>query len=434
MGFETEQKEKSMKKTIGMILAAGCMISLLFSEAVLADAAVESGYNYQDAGYYVVVNAPDGYVNFRYGPGLEYGILFPIYNGEILYISTTANNLYDGLLWGQTEYEGNYGWGSISQTSYYEPDPEASKGTEPDADPQMTPSPEEEHFNEAVTNTGYLVSDAYYHTEELEYTTHIYAIPYIHLDSMEIQQLNETLYHSLYSMIQDAYLDTNPAGELLESSYIWHVNDDLLSLVLYTSFAGPWHEYQVYNISISEERILDNREFLYEAGWAESQYTQRAEEALAQAFDQSNQEKPEQTTNDGGEDKYNQLRQETLSIYNIAEAMPYMNGEGQMCMIGKVYLFQAQLICSWMDLSLDALSANTDTEAFYVTVSTSEDFLELRSGPGTAYSALATVYSGQKLSIIQTLENKEDGQTWGKTAYNGLHGWIPMNQTQESRH
>ena len=73
---------------------------LLFPGTAMADAAVGGEYNYQYADFYVMVDANDGYVNFRYGPGLEYGINYPIYNGEVLHIEATADNYLDGLYWG----------------------------------------------------------------------------------------------------------------------------------------------------------------------------------------------------------------------------------------------------------------------------------------------------------------------------------------------
>ena len=36
---------------------------------------------------YCVVAAPDGYVNFRTGPGTNYDIIMPIYNGEELLVT-----------------------------------------------------------------------------------------------------------------------------------------------------------------------------------------------------------------------------------------------------------------------------------------------------------------------------------------------------------
>ena len=74
------------------------------------------------AEYYVVVSAPDGGVNFRWGPGVEYDRLinYMIPNGVILHVTreATASN---GNNWGFTEYEGMQGWIALTQVSVTDP-------------------------------------------------------------------------------------------------------------------------------------------------------------------------------------------------------------------------------------------------------------------------------------------------------------------------
>ena len=128
-----------MKKLLKLILIVSCCLILICPSSVFADAASGGEYNFQPAGYYVIVSAPDGYVNFRYGPGMEYGINTPIYNGVVLYIEQTADNYYDGLTWGQVQYNGEYGWISVNQTSYYEP-----STTQPETQPETQTAAQEE--------------------------------------------------------------------------------------------------------------------------------------------------------------------------------------------------------------------------------------------------------------------------------------------------
>lgn len=109
-----------MKKII-FILCSLLISVMLLSSVALADAAVGGEYNFQYVDYDVMVNAPDGYVNGRYGPGLEYGIQTPIYNGVILHVEATQDNYLDGLHWGRIVYEGSYMWISLSQTSPWTP-------------------------------------------------------------------------------------------------------------------------------------------------------------------------------------------------------------------------------------------------------------------------------------------------------------------------
>ncbi|MCF0229093.1 MAG: hypothetical protein HUJ76_05295, partial [Parasporobacterium sp.] len=136
-----------MKKHIGIIIAVICMICTAFPLNVMADAAGGGDYNYQYADYWVVVSAWDGYVNFRYGPGLEYGIVYPIYNGEYLHVQQTAQNMYDGLTWGQVSYGGSAGWISLTEViatgnPYTQPEPEPQPQPEPEPEPQPEPQPQ----------------------------------------------------------------------------------------------------------------------------------------------------------------------------------------------------------------------------------------------------------------------------------------------------
>ena len=484
-----------MKRLMGALLAGMCMVVMLFPGTAMADAAAGGEYNYQHADFYVVVDASDGYVNFRYGPGLEYGINYPIYNGEVLYIEATADNYYDGLYWGYTTYGGDTGWISLSETSYMEdsPDPyyadtypvsyavivdavdgyvnlregpglayDAQKLIFDDTVLNITaegyntsdgvlwgetefegisgwialvqtrmfePDPEAgPGTDQKSNNTGYLVTDAYYSESEKDNLDLLYAIPQINLDGYEIQQLNKTIYDTLYPMIEGAINDFSPADSLLESSYIWYMNGDILSLVIYNRFGGPWHEYMVYNISISDEHVLDKREFLSAAGWTESQYTQLVQEALEKGFDLLNQNILARGLEADQEAAFNECREETLSIYNIADCMPYMNGQGKVCIIGKINMFQSQNGCSWTDLNLTDPANNVETQAFFVTVKAPEGFAQFREGPGDLFDLIDYIPYGQKLYIIQTEEDGKEGITWGKTSWNGMQGWVPLGK------
>ena len=67
--------------------------------------------------YNAVVGASDGFVNLRSGPGLQYPIITPIYNGNMLRVTAVMDSTTDGLVWGQTIYNGYSGWFSIDQTT-----------------------------------------------------------------------------------------------------------------------------------------------------------------------------------------------------------------------------------------------------------------------------------------------------------------------------
>lgn len=95
-----------MKKLMLVILSVIAIISIQGSKIPIQAASTD---------YYVEVAAPDGGVNMRQGPGVEYEkVRAMIPNGEILHIvseETTSN----GNNWGYTEFEGTAGWVALTQ-------------------------------------------------------------------------------------------------------------------------------------------------------------------------------------------------------------------------------------------------------------------------------------------------------------------------------
>lgn len=66
--------------------------------------------------YSVVVNAPDGGVNLRFGPSTDYDIrISMIPNGTLLHVRAEEGR------WGRTTHNGTDGWIALSQTSEYVP-------------------------------------------------------------------------------------------------------------------------------------------------------------------------------------------------------------------------------------------------------------------------------------------------------------------------
>lgn len=108
-----------MKKLITFLLVTVFICSMTIT--AFSDAAT---YDMNPAGYYVYVLTPDGGLNMRHGPGTEYGKAM---SGTIpdytkLYIEYTSGN------WGYTNYNGNYGWVALKQTTT---NPPSSAGKTP---------------------------------------------------------------------------------------------------------------------------------------------------------------------------------------------------------------------------------------------------------------------------------------------------------------
>ena len=405
-------------KQIRMIALLICAALLLFPTSAMADAAIGGEHNYQDVDYYVVVDAPDGYVNFRYGPGLEYGINFPIYNGEILHVTGTMDNYYDGLLWGQAEYGGNYGWFSINQTSWIQ-DPYAEPATQAALQPETQPAPQP---NGGI-DLGYLVSDAYY----LENADYIYSIPAVNLESADILAVNAEIYNDLYPQIQSALEKGLVVGELLSSTYSWNLNGDILSLVIFYRYGGPWHEYKVYNISVSGKRLVNDTAVIGAAGYTESEYSQMARSAMEQKFISLSQLLKDRES-EMFKTAYDRAYNETLSQDNIAASMPFLNAKGNLCIIANIGLIMMQNSSSWEELDLVTPYSEDENQDFYATVKSPSGYTTLKTEAGPSGNTILSISNGQKIFISSIVQYGGDGSYWGDTYYNGKHGWIPMNE------
>ena len=489
-------------KRIRRAMALACCVLMLFPVSVMADAAIDGGHNYQAADFYVVVDAWDGYVNFRYGPGLEYGINFPIYNGEVLYVFETAENYYDDLPWGHVEYAGNYGWISLTEVSYMEaPEPETypapvyedvdqynmvdawdgycnlrtdagiaydvitpiyngeilhvtSQCYNPEdglywgytqyngmngwislsqttqvAAPQpetTTAQAEPPAPGPAAGDASWLVSDTFYQED----SSYIYTIPMINLDGEEIKALNASIYDDLYPQIQQAVKDEVPWEELISSSYTWSLNGDILSLVIRYGYAGPWHEYKVYNVSVSQQKPLNDTAVIGMAGYSEQEYLQMAASAMEQGFVRISQRMPHEE-NEMYETAYNRAHEETMSEENIAAAMPFLNAKGHLSIIAEIGLIMAQNSSSWTELDLVTPYSEEPDEDIYVRVNALAGYTNLRSEPGSSGNVIVSIPNGQKILIFDTEDNAEDGTKWGETIYCGFNGWIPMSEASE---
>ena len=74
-----------MKRTVKMLMAV-LLLTFVTARGASADAYVEQYLNESEVDYMIRVAAPDGGVNFRYGPGVEYPQIISnmIPNGTIL--------------------------------------------------------------------------------------------------------------------------------------------------------------------------------------------------------------------------------------------------------------------------------------------------------------------------------------------------------------
>lgn len=98
----------------------GFVIRWNFNEQNISpyDMGAETEASFYEEAKSIVVSAPDGYVNFRTGPGTEYDIITPISNGVVLPVYEIVNT--GKSQWVKTFFQGRTGWVALSQATLLE--------------------------------------------------------------------------------------------------------------------------------------------------------------------------------------------------------------------------------------------------------------------------------------------------------------------------
>lgn len=185
-----------------------------------------------------------------------------------------------------------------------------------------------------------------YETGKSEKTeiTCMYRIPRINLSSSDVEKINSEVYNSLYPIIEDAIVDINEYGYPYISDeviYYWSVNGDVLSLVIRNSSypdSSGGYEYMVYNISVSTGNRISKNELISVVGVSQEDYHDMLWQALGSAYFQGKESYIEQV---GYDDFFRTQLENTLSEDNIQSCVPYLNENGQLCIIGAIYSLAA---------------------------------------------------------------------------------------------
>lgn len=89
-------------------------VAVILCASVIPAFADAASYPMDPVDYYVIVSTPDGGLNLRGGPGVEYPTVISgrIPDGVELHITLESDT------WGYTKYDGEYGWVALKQTVY----------------------------------------------------------------------------------------------------------------------------------------------------------------------------------------------------------------------------------------------------------------------------------------------------------------------------
>ena len=182
-----------------------------------------------------------------------------------------------------------------------------------------------------------LVSDAFSYTDAGESSSFEYHIPKINIDDAAIAQLNQEIYAGLeYDHIASDIAAYGFADH--SASYQWSVNGSILSLVTKTDDTmAAWTEYSVYNISILDGTEITDEELVSSVGLSMDDYYIKFEQALGSKYWEGWDRANEQFQNNSFCEMFNAQLENTISQENLRKALPYLNSEGQLCIIAPIY-------------------------------------------------------------------------------------------------
>ena len=122
------------------------------------------------------------------------------------------------------------------------------------------------------------------------------------------------------------------------ASYQWSVNGSILSLVTKTDDTmAAWTEYSVYNISILDGTEITDEELVSSVDLSMDDYYIKVEQALGSKYWEGWDRANEQFQNNSFCEMFNAQLENTISQENLRKALPYLNSEGQLCIIAPIY-------------------------------------------------------------------------------------------------
>lgn len=190
------------------------------------------------------------------------------------------------------------------------------------------------------TNIDYenLVTDAYADEITGEYGDCIFAIPQINIAGGAIEAVNKEIWDELYVGVVEEIQTNLPyvGGEYIK--YDWAVKGDILSLWIESHPVDwAWWDYYVYNISVSDRALISKESLLNSYGLGISEYNELVRKALYSSAYSSLSVMVDANPDPGTVAFANEILSNTTSDANMAEARPFFDKNGCLCIVGLVY-------------------------------------------------------------------------------------------------
>lgn len=236
------------------------------------------------------------------------------------------------------------------------------KETEPVAEPVIEETEEtegaaEEEIEEEKPDYSNLVTDVL--NETIQVKTYYgeddttYIIPEIHLEGDEIKALNQKIYDKYIKYYNETKADGQQGWyDCNYTEYEWSVYEDQLTLILGASLypdASGWTEYEVFSVDIPAAHVMEKSEVVEKLGISQEEYRETVRDAMGKHF--CNMYEKMQVPGGFLSDSFNRKQLgRTVADENVTLATPYLNEEGQFCILARIYSLAAgdyypHLIC-----------------------------------------------------------------------------------------
>lgn len=247
-----------------------------------------------------------------------------------------------------------------------------------------------------------LVTDAYWDTLYDGYFSQkilCYHIPQINKDGASISDINTKIYNQLDDILQkDVYTgmeSENYFPQLSGMAYSWKQNENLLSIIVETNQNGwVWTDYDVYNIFIDtgNEASIEEVAAMYDL--SEEQYFDLAKTTLEKYL-----ELLRNSLNASVNDTvFNDIVEHTLADENVRASIPYINANGDLCIVANVYSLAGA------DSYFHLLNTSDGTEEAHITCTIDHSNEIAETAEQTTESYETEAMSGE----VQTLITQEE--------------------------
>lgn len=209
-------------------------------------------------------------------------------------------------------------------------DESTENSTEKETTQETTAEPTTE-----IVDYNNLVVDAYEYEYSDEYGDYTYNIPTILLAEENIERINDEIWDWCYEDSLKDLLDVISEGTsiyLFDISYEWFANDDILSLCVAQQWESSVSGYKVYNVRISTGENVTKDELLSHAGFSQEEYVEKAEEAIGSEYLNYYSFDSYSDVNEFAAIHKDTLKR-TLSDENINNALPFINENGELCIV-----------------------------------------------------------------------------------------------------